>query len=412
MFSQGEPLAGAWILLAGDATKSLLRSGPYNCDMAKHPDVAIIGGGIIGLTCAYFLAKAGLSVEVFDRGDLGKEASWAGAGILPPGNPERAATPIDKLRAIGSTRFPGFSQELRELTGLDNGYLRCGGIEFLEEDPTEILDLWRAEGIVVDRIPLAARDTLMPGLGEIPGEPYLLPDCGQVRNPWHMRALIAACERVGVVLNTSSRLDRIKSRRKTPSLAVGVHDGTQVRPAGCVLIAAGAWSEPFLTRDQERGPRVHPVRGQIVLLKTPERSFKRVLMLGKRYLVPRLDGHVLVGSTEEPEAGFEKANTAEAVADLLALATRTVPALASAELVKCWAGLRPGSPDGLPFIGPVPGWDNVFVATGHFRAGVQLSIGTAQAITELFTGKPTCVPLEAFAVDRKPHSGGKSAFRS
>ena len=88
------------------------------------------------------------------------------------------------------------------------------------------------------------------------------------------------------------------------------------------------------------------------------------------------------------------------------------PALASAVLVKCWSGLRPATPDGLPFIGPVPGWDNVFVATGHFRAGVQLSIGTAQAVAELFTGKPTCVPLDAFAVDRKPAAGGKTAFRS
>jgi glycine oxidase len=138
----------------------------------------------------------------------------------------------------------------------------------------------------------------------------------------------------------------------------------------------------------------------------------RVLMHGKRYLVPRIDGRILIGSTEEPEALFEKANTAEAVADLLAFATRMVPALASAELERCWSGLRPATPDGLPFIGPVPGWDNVFVATGHFRAGVQLSIGTAQAIAELFTGKATCVPLDAFAVDRKPATGVRAAFRS
>src|SRR5262245_63642589 len=107
--------------------------------MAKHPDVAVVGGGIIALTCAYCLAREGLSVEVFDRGDFGKEASWAGAGIIPPGNPAGAATPIDKLRAIGSMRYPGFSAELRELTGIDNGYLRCGGIEFLGEDDEEVL---------------------------------------------------------------------------------------------------------------------------------------------------------------------------------------------------------------------------------------------------------------------------------
>jgi glycine oxidase len=371
--------------------------------MAKHPDVAIVGGGIIGLTCAYFLAKAGLSVEVFDRGDMGKEASWAGAGIIPPGNPAKAATPIDKLRAIGSVRFPEFSAELRELTGLDNGYLKCGGIEFIEEDPTEILDLWRNEGIVVDRLPPHVLHVTEPTLGHIPGEPYYLPDCAQVRNPRHLQALIAACERRRVTLHPNARVEEIPFDRSRPERST---------MASRVLVAAGAWSENFITETHKRGPGVHPVRGQIVLLKTPERVIRRVLMLGKRYLVPRMDGHVLVGSTEEPEAFFEKANTAEAVADLIGLAVRTVPALASAELVKCWSGLRPGTPDGLPFIGPVPGWANVFVATGHFRAGVQLSIGTAQAITELFTGQPTCVPLEAFAVGRKPHAGGTSAFRS
>jgi glycine oxidase len=371
--------------------------------------VAIIGGGIIGLTSAYFLAKAGLSVELFDRVDFGKEASWAGAGILPPGNVNGAATPIDKLRAIGSARFPEFSQELRDLTGLDNGYMRCGGIEFIDEDPTEILDLWRQEGIVFDRIPQHMRETLMPGVGDVPGEPYLLPDCAQVRNPRHLQALIAACELVGVKLSPRTEFASYPAvwGEDPQTGQMGFREWKGRR-----LIAAGAWSNGLLTNLGERGPGVHPVRGQIVLLKTPERVLKRVLMIGKRYLVPRLDGHVLVGSTEEPEAGFEKANTAEAVAGLIAFAIRTVPALAKAELVKCWSGLRPGSPDGLPFIGPVPGWDNVFVATGHFRAGVQLSIGTAQLITELFTRQPTCVPLEAFAVDRKPHSSGKSAFRS
>ena len=113
--------------------------------MAKHPDVAIIGGGIIGLTCAYFLAKEGVSVAVFDRGELGKEASWAGAGIIPPGNTAGAATPIDALRAIGSMRFQGFSEELRERTGIDNGYTRCGGIEFLDTSDLGVLGLWTWE---------------------------------------------------------------------------------------------------------------------------------------------------------------------------------------------------------------------------------------------------------------------------
>lgn len=110
--------------------------------MATHPDVVVIGGGIIGLSSAYFLTKAGLRVEVLDRADLGTEASWAGAGIIPPGNSDRAATPIDKLRAIGSARFPEFSAELRDLSGIDNGYRRCGGIEFLQLEDEYVQPLW------------------------------------------------------------------------------------------------------------------------------------------------------------------------------------------------------------------------------------------------------------------------------
>jgi len=377
--------------------------------MAQHPDVAVVGGGIIGLTSAYFLARAGLTVEVLDRADLGREASWAGAGIVPPGNPDRAASPIDKLRAIGSHRFARFSAELRELTGIDNGYRTCGGIEFLLPHDRDVIDLWEREGFPFERLSPAELRRIEPAAGDIGGEPYYLPTCAQVRNPWHMRALVAACERVGVRL-----------RPHTPvsgwSFAGGRIAGVKLVTgetvaAGRYLLAAGAWSEAFLEPLGHR-PGVHPVRGQIVLFNNPTPGIKRVLMLGKRYFVPRADGRVLVGATEEPEAGFEKWATPSGVGELLAFATLTFPEWADAEVEKCWAGLRPGSPDGLPFLGPVPGWDGVFVATGHFRAGVQLSIGTAQVIADLFAGRPPGVPLDDFRLDRIPGSGAKPAFRS
>jgi glycine oxidase len=374
--------------------------------MARHPDVAVIGGGIIGLTSAYFLAKAGLAVEVLDRSDLGREASWAGAGIIPPGNPDRAATPIDKLRAVGSARFPDFSAELRELTGIDNGYRRCGGIEFLHPADEYALRIWRAEGIAFEQLTRDALARLEPAVGGGPGEPYLLPSCAQVRNPWHLRALVVACERAGVRLRPHEPV-----RDWDTHAAAVVLEGGEKVSAGRFLLAAGAWSGRLLLA-LGFVPSVHPVRGQIVLFRTPGRLLTRVLMFGKEYLVPRDDGRILVGSTEEPEAGFEKANTPEAVARLKEFAIGAVPALAAAEVETCWAGLRPGSPDGLPFIGPVPGWENVFVAAGHFRAGVQLSIGTAQVVAELFQGNPTSVPLEAFRLDREPQTDTRPAFRS
>jgi glycine oxidase len=377
--------------------------------MAQHPDVAIIGGGIIGLTSAYVLAQAGLAVEVLDRADFGQEASWAGAGILPPGNPERAATPIDRLRAIGSVQFPTFSRNLLEETGIDNGYRRCGGIEFLHPGDEYVLPLWQAEGIACEKVDCAGLASLEPGLGEISGTAYVLPGCAQVRNPRHMRALVAACIRAGVRLRPHEPVQTwLRGGERVEGLVL--KDGARVQ-AGKFLIAAGAWSEPLLNALGQR-PNVHPVRGQIVLLKQPEPTLGRVVMLGKEYLVPRGDGRVLVGSTEEPQAGFEKVNTPAAVARLRDLATRTVRALAEAEIEKCWAGLRPGSPDGLPFLGPVPGQDNVVVATGHFRAGVQLSIGTAHVIADLMQSRPPRVPLDCFRIDRKPDSSIRLAFRS
>src|SRR5262249_13773854 len=144
--------------------------------------------------------------------------------------------------------------------------------------------------------------------------------------------------------------------------------------AGKYLITAGAWTDTLLGELGWR-PGVRPVRGQIALLHTSPPLLRRVVEQGKLYIVPRPDGRVLVGSTEE-DAGFAKRTTAAAVRELLAFACGLVPGLGEAPVERCWAGLRPGNPDGLPFLGPVPGLENAFVAAGHFRAGIQLSPGT------------------------------------
>jgi glycine oxidase len=120
---------------------------------------------------------------------------------------------------------------------------------------------------------------------------------------------------------------------------------------------------------------------------------------------------VLVGSTEE-EAGFEKRTTAMAIQGLLAFAQALVPELANADVERCWAGLRPGSADGLPFLGRVPGIHNLFVAAGHFRSGIQLSPATGLVMTELMVGKKPTIPLDAFRLDRRPSPLGQTAFRS
>ena len=365
---------------------------PYHTGMGTTPDVLVIGGGIIGLTSAYYLAKEGLSVEVLDKGEFGREASWAGAGIIPPGNPDRATNPYDRLRAFSSSLFPSLSAELREATGIDNGFHICGGIEFLDEDNLDCVALWAAEGLSFTPLDTDELRLLEPNVRPPDLAAYHVPGCGQVRNPWHIRALIAACDRLGVTL-----------RPNTPYPARRPFDRNRK-----YVIATGAWADVTLGR----GLGVHPVRGQIVLFRAPGPPVKRVLLAGKRYLVPRPDGYVLAGSTEEPEAGFEKANTPQGVRDLTEFAHQLVPELRAAAIEKTWAGLRPGSPDGMPFIGPVPGYDNIFAAAGHFRAGVQLSVGTAEVVRDLVLGRPPAVPIDAFRLDRVPDLTARPAFRS
>ena len=374
--------------------------------MSERLDVLILGGGIIGLSCAFALADAGLRVEVVERGDFGREASWAGAGIIPPGNIDHASTPIDKLRAYGATQFPDFSRRLLDETSIDNEFTVCGGVEFLTHaEEAEYPALWRDEGLAVERLANPPRGIATPS-GHTA---WHLPGFAQVRNPRHVRALLAACERRGVRLTPNVAFEGWQFR---DGVATGVTlaDGT-VRAARQTVVAAGAWAGEMLTPlGQSR--RVHPVRGQIVLFRGRPGLVPHVMLCGKRYLVPRRDGRVLVGSTEEPEAGFTKGNTAEGVAGLTAFARELVPGLRECEVEATWSGLRPGSPSGLPTVGPVPGYPNVIAAVGHARAGIQLSLGTAAIVKAWVTGEVSPVDPAGFAFDRPTDATAKPTFRS
>ncbi len=373
--------------------------------MAKHPDVLIVGGGVIGLTAAHYLAEAGVTVAVYDRTDLGQQASWAGAGILTPADPQHAQSPGDPLRALSYGAYPVLSRKLRETTGIDNGYFVCGGIELIESAPSPPTPLpsgergeeseWRSPGDEAEELDPAALHRLLPDLAPRFQQAFFLPRIAQVRNPWHLQALIASCQKQGVQLEPHCPV-RFLCRTGNRIEAVETDRGR--RHAGQFLLAAGAWSEELL---QPLGwkPGIRPVRGQIALLNTGETGVRPMLLWGKRYLVPRGDGRMLIGSTEE-DAGFDAQPTAGGITGLLEMATTLLPALGSAHLEKCWAGLRPGSPDGLPYLGRVPGVENFLVATGHFRAGLQLSPGTGLVLRELLLGRPSPVLLEPFRLER------------
>jgi glycine oxidase len=378
---------------------------------STHPDVAIVGGGVIGLTTAYYLAREHAAVVVLDQGEFGRESSWAGAGIIPAGNPKRAKSALGQLRGRAVALYPELSAELQVLTGIDNGYVRCGGLELrrseeaLEKQRIEILVRQeRGEGAHCEVLDARQLRELEPALSpQLPGAVFF-PDMAQVRNPRHVKALVAACSALGVQLWPGHP---VLAWRTDGDRITGVQHSAGLLCAERYLIAAGAWSDSLLAA-LGLSCGVHPVRGQIVLLNVAPPVYRRILLAGAEYIVPRTDGRVLIGSTEE-DVGFDKRTTAEAIQGLLSWAIRVAPELGKAPVERCWAGLRPGSADGRPILGPVPGFTNLFVATGHFRSGIQLSPSTGVVMKELLLGQPTSLPMEAFRFDRPPPSVSAAA---
>jgi glycine oxidase len=357
--------------------------------MKSQPDVLIIGGGVIGLTCAYDLAREGLSVTLADRAAPGSEASWAGAGILPA--PPRQGAPLHELSA---RLFPELSNELRAETGIDNGYQRSGGIEVLA-DPEPTLREWQSKGIQFERLTGDGLRQLEPALALRADNVFLLPGMAQVRNPWHLRALEEACRRRSVNILADCEVTGLETQ---DSRITGAKTSTGKLGARDFLIATGAWTRGLLEPLGLSLP-IRPIRGQIALLNAERPLFSHIVVVGKHYLVPRADGRVLIGSTEE-DVGFDKRTTAQAITDLLAFAVGAVPALAGAAVERCWSGLRPGSPDENPFIGAVPGYENLFLAAGHFRSGIELSPATGVLIRDLLCRRPPALSLAPFLPDR------------
>lgn len=368
-------------------------------------DVLIIGGGVVGLSIAYELAGQGRRVRVVERGEPGREASWAGAGILPPCGRAPSSDPHTELLRLSNELHPQWSQQLRDETGVDNGFRRCGGIYLAFDDQeAEVLgqaaDQWRRVEISAETIDQARLAQLEPALaaGAATGQMKVacwLPDEAQLRNPRHLKALAMACARRGVELQSGITADDFRIARGRIAEVL-----TTAGPmsAGQVCLAGGAWTRTLAARlGLDLG--VRPVRGQMVLLRGSRPLLRSVVNEGIRYLVPRPDGRVLIGSTEE-DAGFDKRTTAGAIGGLLDFAVRLVPELADLPIEQCWAGLRPGTLDRLPYLGRLPGLENAFIAAGHFRSGLQLAPGTAVVMSRLIEGIEPGLDLRPLRVDR------------
>lgn len=368
-------------------------------------DALIVGGGVIGLSLAYELAGEGWKVRLVDRGAPGREASWAGAGILPPAGAGPAADPYEQLLRLSNELHRAWSVRLREETGVDNGYRRSGGI-YLARDAaakTELdraAEVWRRQGVAVEPLSADALALREPSLAGGAASPELraawfLPDETQLRNPRHLKALLAGCALRGVEIEAGVAVEDFVVRQ---GRVAGVATSAGAIEAAQICLTSGPWTKSLLARLGIQAA-LKPIRGQIALLSADRPLLRSIVNEGSRYLVPRPDGRILVGSTEE-DAGFEKLTTAGGIGGLLEFALSLAPGLKGAQLERCWAGLRPCTLDGRPYLGRLPGLENAYLAAGHFRSGLQLSTGTAAVMSRLMRGLDPQLDLTSFRVDR------------
>lgn len=368
-------------------------------------DCLIIGGGVIGLNLAFDLVQQGWKVRLIDRAEPGREASWAGAGILFPAKRLPNTHPFEQLFGLGHQLHAPLAMQLQQETGLSTGFRRTGGIHIardrasLQSLQQEIQD-WRTQGIEVEQLSPDGLHALEPKL--LPGRScesllaaFHLPDECQLRNPWHLKALLAACTARGVRIDSNCAAESFDLEG---NCIRGLQTNRGLLTARNFCVTSGPWSRGLLSQLGHE-PAIRPVRGQMVLFKSDRLQLTRIVDEGLRYLVPRNDGRTLCGSTME-EAGFEKQTTAEGISSLKEFAFSLVPELAEVEIEQTWAGLRPGTLDQLPYLGPVPGLKNAFVAAGHFRSGLQLSAATARVMSQLIRGETPEIDLTPFRLDR------------
>lgn len=360
--------------------------------MPSGKSVVVIGGGVIGLLTALQLSHAGALVQLLDRQAFGLESSWAGGGIVSPLYPWRYSAAVTALAHWSQDFYPELAQRLLADTGVDPE-VHVTGLYWLDlDDEAQALAWAERAGRPLQSTDISAVEAAVPVLAKGFARALHMPGVANVRNPRLVRALRQAlvqmpnvtlhehCAVTGFVLDG----ERI----------AGVQTAQGEVRADQVVLAAGAWSGELLAGLGLALP-VEPVKGQMILYKCADDFLPSMVLASGRYAIPRRDGHILVGSTLE-YAGFDKTPTDDALASLKASAEALLPALADAEVVGHWAGLRPGSPDGIPFIGELSEFPGLWLNCGHFRNGLVLAPASCELLKNLMLGE---VPI----VDPAPY---------
>lgn len=370
--------------------------------------VTIVGAGAIGLSLAWELARRHATVRVIERSDAGRETSWAAAGILPATGIRNVEDPLERLRALSHKLHPDWANLLLDQTGIDCGLRRCGGI-YLASSMGEAATLTgnlayqHDQGIDVRSLTAEQLIEEEPAIAAWARSrqfrtAVLSPDEHQIRPPDQLAALLAACRGAGVTVeeHRMAKLEFHDGFASVSTQSASAIDSDAV--ADIVVICGGAWTGQ-LASSLGLGQSIIPIRGQVLLYRFDTPPLTHIVNEGHRYLVPREDGRLLIGSSEE-EVGFQKGTTAEMLEPLRCWAESILPSLVGRTPEKAWSGLRPATFDGFPMIGKVPDIDNLYVAAGHYRSGIHLAPATAVVLADMMCGSQPVLDTSAFSVGR------------
>ena len=332
----------------------------------------VLGGGVIGLFTALALHRAGFQVRLLERGLIGRQASWAGGGILSPLYPWRAPAAVWELAADSQRVYPEICAELAQRTGIDPEWTRSG-MAILDHGQRAEALRWSA------RVGVEVADGQFSSGPAAPLPALWLPWVAQVRNPRLCRALRVLIEQAGV---------RCEDQQGELRLCGEGGQATVVDPQGhqysadVVVVTAGAWSGSLL-RAVDWELSIQPVMGQMILLRGALGLLPHIVLRVGRYLIPRRDGRILVGSTVEPDAGFNARTSETAAVELRDFARALLPPGAPVEVEQHWAGIRPGTVDECPIIAQHPRLQNLYVNAGHYRNGLTLAPASAERLLSL-----------------------------
>jgi glycine oxidase len=360
----------------------------------NNPDIIIVGGGLIGMLSARQLQSTGANVLLLEKGKTGRESSWAGGGILSPLYPWRYPEAVNRLAAYGHEHYEDVCQQLLDDTGIDPEWRKSGLlVPTLEEMPQA--KAWantyqRQLNILETREQL---QQVAPSLSDSFAEGIWLPDVGQIRNPRLLKSLRRDLQqrKINIIENTPVT-DILTNANGYVS---GVKTPTSTYSAKTVILASGAWSGLF---PEFAAADIKPVMGQMIVFKAPRDLLTRIILHNGRYVIPRRDGHIVCGSTLEWN-DYTKTTTESARLELQQAAIRLVPELENLPIIHHWSGLRPGSPNGVPYIGQHPEIQGLYINAGHYRNGVIIGLGSVQLLGDMINGQVSFIDHSAYALN-------------